>query len=162
MITFQPVTWDNIGDVIDLEMNESQEDFLAPNVFGIAQAYVAWMETGHQPVALAILSDGNEVGFALLECRTKGLDEYKDNQKPFYYLGNYMIDKNHQGKGLGKAALLALFDYLRTNKPLAEAASIYLSYEPNNAVARKTFASVGFMENGEMEDGDDIVAKLVL
>ncbi|MCL2619569.1 MAG: hypothetical protein FWD97_01370 [Defluviitaleaceae bacterium] len=39
MITLQPITWDNIGDVIDLEMHDSQENFLAPNVFGIAQAY---------------------------------------------------------------------------------------------------------------------------
>jgi len=128
----------------------------------IAQAYVAWVATGHQPITLAIMSDEEAVGFAMVECRTTDLDEYEGNDKPFYYLSNYMIDKNQQGKGLGKTALTELINYLRNDKPQIEAASIFLSYEPENAVARKLFTGAGFVEAGETEDGDDIVAKYAL
>ena len=37
----------------------------------------------------------------------------------------------------------------------------WLSYEPENEVARKLYASCGFVENGEM-DGDEIVAVIKL
>ncbi|MCL2377186.1 MAG: GNAT family N-acetyltransferase [Defluviitaleaceae bacterium] len=162
MIALQPVTWHNIGDVIDLKIHESQEGFLAPNVYGIAQAYVAWAANGHQPITLAIFKNDDAIGFAMLEYKTAEENEYKNNSHPYYYLSNFMIDKNHQGKGYGKAALKEVIKYLHTAKPQLAAASIYLSYKPNNAIARRLFASVGFVETGETEDGDDIVACLVL
>jgi len=38
-------------------------------------------------------------------------------------------------------------------KPLGDASAIYIDYKPENEAARKTYASVGFVETGEIEDG---------
>ena len=57
-----------------------------------------------------------------------------------YCIWRLMIDSRFQGRGLGKAALSASLDYLRT-KPCGEAEFCWLSYEPENEVAKSLYAS---------------------
>lgn len=45
--------------------------------------------------------------------------------------------------------------------PLGQAYEIYLSYEPENAVAKNLYTSFGFVETGEIDHGE-AVAKLVI
>ena len=64
-----------------------------------------------------------------------------------------MIDKNHQRKGYGKAAMNLALDFIRT----------WLSYEPGNDVARKLHQSFGFVKAEKMPEGwDEIPAVLKL
>ena len=51
-------------------------------------------------------------------------------------------------------------DFIRT-WPCGKAEFCWISYEPENEIARKLYASLGFEETGEM-DGDEIVAVLKL
>jgi diamine N-acetyltransferase len=68
-----------------------------------------------------------------------------------------MIDKHHQGKGYGKAAMQEMITLVRESDPAAK--GISLSYVPTNEVARKLYASVGFRETGE-KWGDETIASL--
>ena len=77
-----------------------------------------------------------------------------------YILWRFMIDKNYQGKGYGKAALVASLDYLRTI-PCGPAEYCWLSYEPDNVAAKSLYTSMGFKENGEL-CGDEIVSVIKL
>ena len=73
-----------------------------------------------------------------------------------------MIDKNHQNKGYGKAAMQLALDFIRT-WPCGEAEYCWLSYEPENEVARKLYKSFGFVEAEKIPEGwDEIPAILKL
>ena len=71
-----------------------------------------------------------------------------------------MIDKRYQGRGYGREALKLALDFIRT-WPCGKAEFCWISYEPENEMAGKLYASLGFEETGEM-DGNEIVAVLKL
>lgn len=84
-----------------------------------------------------------------------------DEDEPCIADGNYciwrfMIDRNYQGKGLGKKTMEAVLDYIMTF-PCKEADYCWLSYEPENKAAASLYHHFGFEETGEM-DGDEIIA----
>ncbi len=47
---------------------------------------------------------------------------------------------------------------LRTLRPTADEAGFALSYQPDNEVAKALYASLGFVETGEVDD-DEVVAR---
>ena len=68
-------------------------------------------------------------------------------------------DQNTDFFSVGKKVRIDLrdMDYISWKRDI----DCSLSYEPENAVARELYRSLGFIENGEM-DGDEIVAVLKL
>ena len=81
-------------------------------------------------------------------------------EKDNYEIWRFMIDKRFQGRGYGKDALKLALDFIRT-WPCGKADLCWISYEPENEIAKKLYSSFGFVETGEM-DGDEIVAVLKL
>lgn len=71
-----------------------------------------------------------------------------------------MIDEKYQGQGYGRASMLKALELIR-EKSVKEHPTVLISYEPENIVAKKLYASVGFRETGEIEEGE-AVAKLEL
>lgn len=71
-----------------------------------------------------------------------------------------MIDEKFQNKGYGRTAMELALDFIRTF-PCGKAEYCYLSYEPENEIAKKLYAQYGFTENGEMDD-EEVVAVLKL
>src|SRR5215208_6332263 len=140
----QPVTWANFSAVIDLTVTPEQEDFVSSNLYSIAEAY---LEPTWTP--LAIYAGDDLVGFAMF-----GRDDETGN----WWIMRYMIDTQHQGKGYGTAALPLLIDLMVERHDCGE---IFLGYEPNNEVASRLYARMGFAPTGEMVGGE-IVARLDL
>ena len=163
MIHLEKIDYKNIWDIIELEVAEPQEDFVASNDVSLAQAYsVRDSETKAFP--FGIYDDDTPVGFLMI-----GFNEaatYDDDEEPpkvldrNYSLWRLMIDEKYQRKGFGREAVRQALAFIRT-WPCGKAAYCALSYEPENEVAKKLYASFGFAENGEM-DGDEIVAILKL
>lgn len=139
-IELAPVTEHNFRDCIKLTVADDQTDFVAANLFTLAQAYVypTW-----QP--RAIYADGQLVGFV-----ATGTDSDTGHQ----WIIRFMIDKNLQGKGFGKAALLAIIDQLAAANPASE---IRLSYVPGNETAERLYRAVGFAPTGEIDDGEVVM-----
>jgi len=108
--------------------------------------YVALCRMGGEWQPLAIHADGRTVGFAMWA---------RDPADGSYWIGGFVIDRREQGKGYGRDALAALIDVLRGKPGCREVA---LSYAPDNDVARRLYASAGFVETGERED-DEVVAR---
>ena len=77
-----------------------------------------------------------------------------------YNLWRLMIDKNYQHKGYGRQAVKLALDFIKTY-PCGPAEYCWLSYEPENQIAKELYASFGFIETGEM-DGEEIIAVLKL
>ena len=103
------------------------------------------------------LYEGDEpVGFALFGYgRMEGDPEVARDS---YVLCRFMIDQRYQGRGLGKRGLQICLDYLRTY-PCGPAKQVWLSYEPENTVARALYHGAGFRENGEMCGGEIVAVR---
>ena len=74
------------------------------------------------------------------------------------FIMRLMVDEQFQGKGYGREIMKQVLDELRTKSDIR---NVGISYEPHNEVARKLYASLGFVEPGEMLD-DEILAVLNL
>ncbi len=114
-ITLQAITPQNFRQCIDLRVADGQENFVAANLMSIAQAKI-------YPTAnpLAVYHEDEMVGFVMYGFDT---DEKK------FYLVRLMIDAQHQRKGYGSTATLAVIEKMKQIKDCRE---IYL------ALSRKT------------------------
>ena len=64
-----------------------------------------------------------------------------------------MVDEKYQGKGHGREIMKQVLDSFRTDERIK---NVGISYEPENEVARKLYASLGFEEPGEIIDGETL------
>lgn len=141
----------NLWKIIALRVKEDQKHFVATNTQSILQAYTTITSGG---VALPFgLYEGEElVGFVMF-----GFDGYEGGDPEYirgsYGLWRFMIDENQQGNGYGRKAMEACLEYLRTF-PCGEAECCWLSYEPENTVAKKLYSAFGFQETGDMVGGE--------
>src|SRR5690606_32205417 len=125
------------------------------------EAYVALTTGEFVPLPYAITDGETVVGFigmAYLPADSAG-NGGRENGK--YEMYRFMIDKRHQGKGYGRAALKAAIELLRT-KPLGEATQVETSFVPGNDVARRLYTSLGFVETGEADEDGELIAVLSL
>lgn len=159
MIQLSKIDSNNIWKVVGLSVNDDQKGFVATNTESILEAYVTII-SGNVALPFAIYDEETLVGFVMFGYGTIGDDDEPSVAEGNYTIWRFMIDKKYQGKGYGKAALMASLDYIRT-MPCGSATYCWLSYEPENAVAKSLYSSVGFSENGET-DGEEIVAVLKL
>ena len=154
-IHLEPITHQNWKQAIKLKVRPDQEHFVASNVYSIAESQFTFHDEEGKVwnnVPLAVYNDEEMVGFTMHNFeQTKG-------EKAF--ISRVMIDHNQQGKGYGKAAFALLLARMKA-EVAPNCREIGISYEPDNAVARKLYAGFGFAETGEML-GDEVVARLLL
>ncbi len=160
MLTLAPVTAQNVWEILALSVDESQKSFVASNTISIIEAYTAITAHGHA-YPFGIYDDATPVGFLMIGF---GVDDYWTDAPQIahntYNLWRFMIDKHHQHKGYGKAALKLALDFIKTY-PCGKADFCWLSYEPENTVAKNLYASFGFTETGE-RDENELIAVLKL
>ncbi len=139
-ITVRPVDVDNWRSVCALRVSEAQRAFVAePSYYLALCCYDTWNP-------LAIYLGDSVVGFMMW-----GIDDGS------CWLGGILIDQKHQNKGYGRKAVQEAVTVLSKQ---TGATGFALSYQPTN-VAKHLYASMGFIETGEMED-DEVVARLTL
>ncbi|MBP0968753.1 MAG: GNAT family N-acetyltransferase [Oscillospiraceae bacterium] len=161
----------NFDDLIDLEVNEDQKGFVARNIYSLAEAY-ATLQSGDCVQPFGIYAGDEPVGFLMIGYFLRHDDaeeeeEDEEEERPYYFYESYlfwrfMIDKEHQRKGYGRQAMKLALDYIRTF-PFGKADYCWLSYEPENDVARRIYSSFGFVEEPALPRGwDEIPAVLKL
>ena len=160
MLRLEKVTGKNVWSILKLSVSQEQESFVAPNDVSNIEAYTAITGNGYA-FPFGIYEDDIPVGFLMVGFDA---DDYWEDA-PSIARGNYnlwrlMIDKNYQKKGYGKEAVRLALEFIKTN-PCGKADFGWLSYEPENEVAKRLYHSFGFAETGEM-DGDEIIAVLKL
>jgi diamine N-acetyltransferase len=143
-ITFRPVARENFSALTELSVTPEQTEFVAPNLYSLAEAYV---EPTWTP--LAIYAGDQLVGFAMFG---------RDDETGRWWIMRYVIDAEHQGRGFGTTALPGLIELIVERHGCSE---LFLGYEPNNDVASRLYARLGFAPTGEMIGGE-IVARLDL
>jgi diamine N-acetyltransferase len=146
-VKLKDVTADNWEAVVELELADGQEDLVASNLYSLA-------ESKFDPDARprAVYAGDHVVGFLMYD-----VQQTKDRQgKASIY--RFMIDRKHQGRGYGRAALAAALAEIRA---LPGMRKVSIRYVPDNPVAKPFYASFGFREVGRDDDGE-IIAELTL
>jgi diamine N-acetyltransferase len=136
-ITLREVNQDNFDEVISLKV----EKYCASNLYSLAQAKVF-----HEAIPLAIYNDDTPVGFIMY-----GIEPRDNNE---YWIDRFMIDEKYQKNGFGKKALELLIDIIKQDKAHDK---IKISTNPENMVARKLYAELGFYETGELHDDEALM-----
>ena len=160
MLRLEKINGKNVWDILHLEVSEQQKEFVASNDISVIETYVAITRNGHA-FPFGIYDDKTPVGFLMIGFDVD--DDWEDAPaiaRNNYNLWRLMIDKRYQGRGYGKAAVALTLDFIRSF-PCGKAEYCWLSYEPENSVARALCRSFGFSETGEM-DGDEQIAALKL
>ncbi|MEP3848180.1 MAG: GNAT family N-acetyltransferase [Paracoccaceae bacterium] len=145
-VTLTRIARENFDEVIELELEPSQESILPTNVFSIAESTLS--DTFHPR---AICLDGTVVGFVMYQFGEVG--EFDEDECTIWRL---MIDRNHQNKGIGKVAMSLVLDEIRSHNR-CKLVDIY--YDAENTVARKLYAKFGFKEVGHRDNGDIIAER---
>jgi diamine N-acetyltransferase len=122
---------DNWREVVRIGPREDQGRFVASVAY-----YLNLCHYGEEWQPLALYQDGEPVGFAMW-----GYDAEEDS----HWIGGFIIDAKQQGKGYGRAAMEAILEHPAT-KPGYREREAALSYEPENTVAHRLYASLGFVE----------------
>jgi diamine N-acetyltransferase len=128
------------ASVVRLEVEPAQRRFVAP-----VEHYLELCDQPGSPWRpFAVLELGEVVGFVM-----HGIDPDDDSA----WIGGLMIDRAHQGRGIGRAVVDLL-----VARAAADGRASALSYEPANTVAKALYERAGFVETGE-RDGDEVVAR---
>lgn len=139
-VSLREVTAENLRQVLRLKVKPEQENFVADNATSIAEAHFeekAWFRV--------IYAGETPVGFLML---------YDEPDSANYYLWRFMIDARYQGLGFGRRALELLIDHVRTRPNATE---LTLSYVPAEGGPRPFYAGLGFVDTGEVHDGENVM-----
>lgn len=138
-----PLDADNWETAAGLTLRPDQVEFVAPNVFSIAESRFHPELQPH-----AIYAGDEMVGFAMYARNPM------DDQ---YWIYRFMIDQRFQRRGYGLRAFEML---VRLIFALPNAPEINISYDDNNEPARQLYRRAGFIE-GEMAPWGERTAKLL-
>jgi diamine N-acetyltransferase len=152
-LQYVPVDKDNWHILAKLKVREDQTHFVAPNLYSIAESKFGYDdEEGHWDFYPYGIYDGElPVGFFMYALNLTA-------PKLQAFVARLMVEKSQQGKGYGKFGIEKMLEIFRADERIR---SVGISYEPENEVARKLYASFGFVETGEML-GQEVVAVVKL
>ncbi len=141
-VTLRPVDAGSWRDVAALTVAPDQERFVAAPTYYLALcAYgtcgTRWRSCRRRRPVVGFLMWG------------------VDDEDGSCWLGGILVDQAQQGRGVGRAAVV---EALRMLRATAGSVGFALSYQPENTVAKALYASLGFVETGEVDD-DEVVAR---
>lgn len=140
-VELRPVTAENWNALVKLQVREEQRGFVASNLYSIAESQFGFEEEGHWTLyPFGVYVDAEPVGFVMY-----GLNPAHPRFQGF--IERLMVDERYQGKGYGRETMKQVLDGFR-NRTAVRAVAI--SYEPENIGAQTLYASLGFVETGEM------------
>jgi diamine N-acetyltransferase len=143
MIELRPVDKHNYMTVVDLKVHPHQQDFVAPNDLSLLEASYE-----EEKYPFAIYQAGTVVGF--LMCSYYPADDAYPIDS--WWLERFMIDRDYQGKGIGKKALIL---FLKDFKPHRHVKDLRIGAEPDNDRAIRLYESFGFRKEG-MVEGENV------
>lgn len=144
-VALEPITADTVMTYFDLRTHHSQQRFVAPMPQSFAQALFPPVEGGHQlvPRLYGVTADGVPAGFCMFAESTPASPPY---------LWRFLVDRMHQGRGIGQRALVELVDLLTREGHR----SLRLSYVEGRGGPQRFYERFGFRPTGEVEDGESV------
>jgi len=140
-IELREITRDNWRDCVRLKVAPGQEQFVASNAVSLAQS-----KYEPESVPLAAYDGDTMVAFVMYHPEDYGVSK-------LWYIERLMVGQQFQGKGYGRAAMEALIAHLRA---VPGYSAILISFVPGNEAAQSLYAGLGFVDTGEIEDGERV------
>lgn len=160
MLRIEKINGKNVWEILKLRVSESQKEFVAANDVSIIEAYTTVTANGFA-FPFGIYDGKTPVGFMMIGYDSADYwEDTPDIARGNYSLWRLMIDENYQKKGFGREAVALGLDFIKSF-PYGKSEYCWLSYEPENEVARQLYRSFGFVETGDMVGGE-IIAVLKL
>ncbi|WP_025025597.1 GNAT family N-acetyltransferase [Caldalkalibacillus mannanilyticus] len=162
MIELRKINGDNIDEVIALEVEANQKEFIleTTNLRCFANAHM--LNTDGIPASpLAIYANDTMVGFLMYIYDTLDHESFENELfygKKSYFIWHNMIDKSYQGKGYGKLAFEKMLTDIE-NMPYGEAEYAGLFYHTSNVIAKTLYTSFGFVDTGIIQDNSMLAIK---
>jgi diamine N-acetyltransferase len=146
-VDLRPVTAQNWRELIKLKVSDDQTHFVASNLYSIAEAQFGFEDEGHWDFyPFGAYVDNDPVGFVMY-C-------YNFNHSRFQaFIMRLMVDQRFQGRGYGREIMQLVLNDFREDEQIK---NVGISYEPENIAAQRLYASLGFVEPGEMMDGETL------
>lgn len=141
-LSLREITKDNYRTICRLRVSLDQQAFVATSTFSLAQAKYEPEKT-----PLAIYVDEISIGLMMY-----GFNE--EDQK--YWIYRFIIDLDFQNQGWGRLAMEQMIAIIKEDKTHH---CIRLSLNPNNRVAERLYASLGFKTTHQFL-GDEIIYQL--
>jgi RimJ/RimL family protein N-acetyltransferase len=151
VVRFVEISHQNVGDVEQLQTHKTQERFVSTVQKSLVDALVPPMEGTHPlvPWFRAIEADGELVGFIMVS------DTSPTVAHP--YLWRLLIDRRHQGRGIGRLALDQLVALRRSRGDT----KLLVSWVPGAGSPADFYRKYGFVPNDNRDD-DEIEGELKL
>ena len=136
MINLVEINRKNYYPFMDMKVYEHQRDQVASNAISMVQGNYheeAWFR--------GICFEETPVGFIMLSLQ---------HEKKEYWIWRFMVAKEHQGKGYGKAAIQKAVEFFMT---IPDAEEVKLSFVPKEKGGAKGFyEKLGFQETGKVDE----------
>src|SRR5690606_7488355 len=145
-LEFKGIDKNNYEQCVELTINKEQEDFVAPNWYSVLEE----KDEEGEKHPLAIYDHEKMVGF-IMYCFYPADDDYPLDS---WWIERFMIDKEFQNKGYGKAALRKFIDYFRNEYGNID---LRITTVPENEVATKLYEKIGFSKTGEIAAGEVVL-----
>ncbi|MDF2679406.1 MAG: family acetyltransferase [Brevibacillus sp.] len=143
-ILLKPVTRENWLEALALQVKEEQKDFVPTVAVSLAKVYIKPDGDGVEYLPFAIYHEDKMVGFMM--------HAFVEQTSDMYWINGFLIDASQQEKGYGKAALRQMIDYITGR--FSQCQEVRLTVYPHNHSALQLYRHVGFIETGEMYDGE--------
>ena len=142
-----PLTLQNNRSYYALRTHHSQERFVAPMSWSFADALFPEVidDAPVVPRLYGVEADGEPVAFMMLAAVTPA--------HPEPYLWRLLVDRRHQRRGVGRRALDLLCDQLHAEG----CTSLVTSWVAGPGTPAPFYRRYGFLETGEMMDGETVV-----
>jgi len=144
MVTLRPIIKENWIECIGLKVKSEQQDFVATNLYSIAQS-----KADPSLIPMAIYNGEVMVGFTMYG---------RDPENGRYWIVRLMIDERYQGNDYGKQAMNQVITLLKQEEDCTD---IYISHKPDNIYADALYRKLGFKDTGKIVGGE-VVKRLSL
>jgi diamine N-acetyltransferase len=148
MVSLAPVTRENWRDLARVRATEGQREWVADVTFYLCLSTYEGLWRSY-----AVVDQGATVGHVMWAV---------DPEEDSHWIGGLVIDREQQGRGLGRAtvqALLALWDAQEPALSGTSYTEAALSVAPDNQSARALYRSLGFAETGELSEGELVMRR---
>ena len=142
-ISVREVTRENREEALALSVWPEQIEFVPAVARSLAKCHIKPDGKTYEP--FAVYSGGEMVGFYTLS--------YDPADATKCYLGGFIIDRAHQRRGIGRAALAEYLAQVALRFPACE--EVYLTVHSDNHAAEALYRGAGFEHLGFQVDGEN-------
>lgn len=148
-IELREITSESVAAVLRLSVAPEQARFVSPNAHSLAEALfsdVAWYR--------GVWRDDELVGFLMIEDQSLAASP---PPAPIIAFWRHMVDQRFQRQGIGQAIVEQVAERARVRG----FDRLYTSYVVADGGPEHFYRRLGFVPNGEMDDGEDVAVLML-